>query len=253
MTTSETIRAQWIRRFLPVPDAATRLVCLPHAGGSASYYFPVSQRLSGEDIDVVAVQYPGRQDRRHEPCIDDLRALADAVVDVLRPTGDRRPIALFGHSMGATLAFEVACLLERAGTGPTHLFVSGRRAPSRPRDERVHLLDDDGLLADVRRLSGTDARILDDEEIVRTALPAIRADYRAAETYRYRPVPPLRCPITAFTGDDDPKATVDEVGSWREHTTAAFDMRVFAGGHFFLAQHQAVILRVVAEALRSTT
>jgi surfactin synthase thioesterase subunit len=252
MTTSETSQALWIRRYHPAPDAATRLVCLPHAGGSASFYFPVSQRLSGTDIDVVAVQYPGRQDRRHEPCIDDLRALAGAVVDVLRPLGDR-PIALFGHSMGATLAFEVAGLLGHAGIPPSHVFVSGRRAPSRPRDERVHLLDDEGLLADVRELSGTDPLVLGDEEMLRAALIAIRADYRAAETYRYRPVPPLRCPITAFTGDTDPKTTIDEVRAWRTHTTGAFDMKVFPGGHFFLVRHQAAILRAVAEALRSTT
>lgn len=249
MTATEIERQQWIRRFHQSPDAAVRLVCLPHAGGSASFYFPVSQRLSSE-FDVVSVQYPGRQDRRHEPCVDDLRDLAAAVFEALRPIADR-PIALFGHSMGATLAFEVARLLEgRAGVVPTHLFVSGRRAPSRHRDEQVHLLGDEGLLADVRRLSGTDSRVLGDPEMLRAALPSIRADYRAVETYRYRPEPPLRCPITAFTGDDDPKTTIDEVRSWAEHTTAAFDLKVFPGGHFFLVAHQAAILGSVAEALR---
>ncbi|GAB2698001.1 thioesterase II family protein [Kitasatospora kifunensis] len=252
MTATEADHGLWIRRTHTAPDGATRLICLPHAGGSASFYFPISQRLSNR-FDVVAVQYPGRQDRRMEPCIDDIGELAAAVFEQLRPLTDR-PLALFGHSMGATLGFEVARLLEQeAGVVPTHLFASGRRAPSCHRDETVHLLGDEGLLADVRALSGTDARVLGDEEILRMALPAIRGDYKAAETYRYRPGPPLSCPITAFTGDDDPKATIAEVKSWAEHTTAAFDLQVFDGGHFFLANHQAAILRAISEALLPTT
>src|ERR1051326_3612207 len=159
MTAMEIQHGQWLRRFHPAEDAAVRLVCLPHAGGAASFYFPVSQRLSGP-FDVVAVQYPGRQDRRREPCIDDLRVLADAIAEAVRPLTDR-PVALFGHSMGATLAFEVAHRL-----GVAHLFASGRRAPSRPREERTHQLGDAGLLADVRRLAGTDAQVLADDEIL---------------------------------------------------------------------------------------
>jgi surfactin synthase thioesterase subunit len=247
MTTREAGSGAWLRRFHPAPPAATQLVCLPHAGGSASFYYPVSQQLSGM-LEVIAVQYPGRQDRRHERCIDDLRTLAAAVFDQLRPLVDR-PLALFGHSMGATLAFEVAQLLaERTGAGPAHLFVSARPAPSCSRNDTVHLLGDEGLLADVRLLSGTDPQVLGDEEMVRSALPAIRADYRAAETYRYRPRPPLSCPITAFCGDADPKATVEEVRAWAGHTDAAFDLTVFPGGHFYLVRHQAEILRAVADA-----
>jgi surfactin synthase thioesterase subunit len=236
----------WVRHFHPAPDAAIRLVCLPHAGGSASFYFPLSRRLSG-DLDVVAIQYPGRQDRRHEPCVDDLRSLAVAVFEALRPLADRA-IALFGHSLGATLGFEIARLFERTGVTPAHLFASGRAAPSRPRPEQFHLDGEAALLSDIRRLAGTDSRILGDEEILRMALPAIRADYKAAETYRYQPAPPLSCPITAFAGDADPKATVDEVGAWADHTNAGFRLRVFPGGHFFLAHHQEAIVRAIADA-----
>jgi surfactin synthase thioesterase subunit len=251
MAATETYNRTWLRRFHPTPDSSIQLVLLPHAGGSASFYFPVSQRLSNK-FDVLAVQYPGRQDRRQEPLIDDLHTLAEAVFDALHPLAER-PIALFGHSMGATLAFEVARRLEeRAGSVLTRLFASGRRAPSRARDERVHLLDDQGLLADVRRLSGTDSRVLDDEEVLRMSLPAIRSDYKAAETYRYRPGPPLHCPITVFTGDDDPKTTIDEARSWSEHTSGRFDIEVFPGGHFFLIQHQGAVLDAIGDTLRST-
>jgi len=238
----------WIRRFHPAPPGAPRLVCLPHAGGSASFYFPVSRALSPA-VDVLAVQYPGRQDRRHEPCIDSVPELAVQVFAVLRPWLTA-PTALFGHSMGASLAFELARLIEaETGETPAHLFASGRRAPSAHRTETVHLLDDRGLLADVRKLSGTDMAVLGDEDMLRAALPAIRSDYRAAETYAYRPGPPLRCPITVFTGDDDPKTTVEEAQAWSTHTTGPFDLRVFPGGHFFLTLHQKAILRRISDAL----
>jgi surfactin synthase thioesterase subunit len=241
----------WIRRFHPAPAGTPRLVCLPHAGGSASFYFPVSRALSPA-VDVLCVQYPGRQDRRHEPCVETIPELARQVFGALRPWLDQ-PLAIFGHSMGASLGFEVARLVEaETGAPVAHLFPSGRRAPSRRRHETVHLLDDEGLLADVKKLSGTNAAVLGDPELLRAALPAIRNDYRAAETYEYTPGPRLSCPVTVFTGDADPKTTVDEARAWEEHTTGPFDLQVFPGGHFFLAQHQPAILRTISAAMASS-
>ncbi|MFI1197069.1 thioesterase II family protein [Micromonospora sp. NPDC020750] len=250
MTTPDTDNGLWVRRFHPAPSGTRRLVCLPHAGGSASFYFPVSRSLS-PTVEVLSIQYPGRQDRRQEKCIDDIHELAREVHSVLRPWLDE-PVAIFGHSMGASVGFELARLIERDGGSAAHLFASGRRAPSCPRDETVHLLNDEGLLADVRKLSGTNAAILGDQELLRAALPAIRSDYRAAETYAYRPGPPLSCPITAFTGDNDPKTTVDEARAWSTHTTGPFDLKVYPGGHFFLADQQAAVLRAISTALAAT-
>lgn len=239
---------EWIRRYRPAPGAAIRLVCLPHAGGSASFFLPVSAALSPA-IDVLAVQYPGRQDRLREPMIDDLGDLADAVVTALTPWLDR-PFAFFGHSMGATLAFEVTRRLEQgAGPAPLHLFASGRRAPSRHRDENVHLGGDDRIIAELTELSGTDTRVLGEEEMLRMVLPAIRNDYRATETYRYRPGPPLSCPITVLTGDADPKTSLEEAEAWRDHTTGPFDLRVYPGGHFYLADHQSEVLDAITDRL----
>ncbi|MGW1290842.1 thioesterase II family protein, partial [Streptomyces sp. NPDC002586] len=246
MTTLAEHDRLWIRRYHPRPDAAVRLVCLPHAGGSASFYHPVSASLPAS-VDVLAVQYPGRQDRRNEPCPDSIQELADRVTSVLLPWTDR-PLLLFGHSMGATLGFEVARRLEHDHGIVAHaLFASARRAPSRPRDESVHLRDDDGLVEEMRKLSGTDSAILDDEELIRMALPAIRADYRAAETYVYEPGPNLRCPIVGLVGDDDPKVTVDEARAWSRHTDASFDFHVFQGGHFYLTSHQNEVLDLLAK------
>ncbi|MDT7783591.1 MAG: hypothetical protein QOF58_2010 [Pseudonocardiales bacterium] len=227
----------WFRRFSEAPEGAPRLVCFPHAGGAASWFQPFAPHFSGR-CELVAVQYPGRQDRRSEPLLDDIRTLAEQISGLL--TRDR-PLHLFGHSMGAMIAFEVA-----SRVCPDHLFVSGRRAPQIVRDDRVHLRDDAGLIAEVRRLAGTNARVFDDEELVRMVLPAIRADYRAAETYRYRPGPPLSCPLTALTGDADPKASVDEVSLWRERTSGDFSLNVFPGGHFFLSDNRSAVAAVVS-------
>ncbi|MEU3962680.1 alpha/beta fold hydrolase [Streptomyces buecherae] len=248
MTPPTTDPQTWIRRFHPAADDAVRLVCFPHAGGSASFYFPVSAQLSPA-VDVRAVQYPGRQDRRAEPTIDDLHRLADALVPALGPLADR-PLAFFGHSMGAVVAYEVALRLAAAGAPPlVRLFVSGRRAPSRVRAESVHERDDQGIVAELQRLSGTDAGLLDDPETRAMILPAIRGDYRAIETYRVTPGSTVRAPLSVLVGDSDPQVTLDEARAWSEHTTGPVDLRVFSGGHFYLSERSGEVIRLVADEL----
>lgn len=222
----------WCRRYHPARSAAARLVCLPHAGGSATFFHPVSATLSPR-VDVVAIQYPGRQDRRNEPAIDDLAELADRIHGILRRQDDL-PVTLFGHSMGALVGFEVTRRLEADGCGPVRLYASGRRAPSTRRAEAVHLRDDAGILAEIRRMDGTASSVLGDEEMMRAALPALRADYRATETYTCPPDVTVGCAITALVGDSDPKTTVDEARAWSRHTSGPFDLRVLTGGHFYL-------------------
>ncbi|MGW6269004.1 thioesterase II family protein [Streptomyces sp. NPDC055060] len=222
----------WIRRFRPAADAPCRLVCFPHAGGSASAFHGLTQLLA-PGIDVLSVQYPGRQDRVAEPPLESIAALADGAYQALRPwTG--KPLALFGHSMGAVVAFEVALRLASDGTAPLALFPSARRAPSLHREMRVHLRDDEGLLRQVASLAGTDGRLLADPGLRQLILPVLRADYRAVETYRHTDGKRLDCPVFALAGADDPMAPPEEVRVWGEHTTREFDVRVFPGGHFYL-------------------
>lgn len=241
----------WIRQFHPAPEAGSTLVCFPHAGGSATFYFPVSRALSPR-ADVLAVQYPGRQDRMDETCVDDIPTLADRIADELTHWTDR-PMTLFGHSMGATIAFEVARRLEARGVVPLGLFASGRRAPSTHRDERVHLRDDEGLISELRRLSGTDVEVLADEAMLRMVLPAMRSDYRAVETYRYLPGPPLNCPVTVLTADDDPLVDLGEARAWAQHTVAPFRLRSFMGGHFFISAHAESVIQEIAGHIDAAT
>jgi len=241
---------RWLQQFHPASGSAVRLVCFPHAGGAASYFFPWSQALTPQ-VEVIAVQYPGRQDRRLEKTVDTITALAGHIAAAV-PSRIEGPYAFFGHSMGAILAYEVARLLEPAGTGPVRLVASGRRAPSRRPDgpaDTIHLRDDAGLVAELRSSGATDPRVLDDEELLALILPSVRADYRAIETYTHVPGPPLTCPITAIVGDHDPKATIDEASAWAGHTTGGFDLRVFPGGHFYLDDHAAAVIETVRGAI----
>ncbi|WP_328722917.1 alpha/beta fold hydrolase [Streptomyces sp. NBC_00247] len=248
MTMATSDAQSWIRRFHQTPATTPRLVCLPHAGGSASYYFPFSAALAPA-AQVLAVQYPGRQDRRNDPSLSTVPELAEAIFGALTDVPDLGEFALFGHSMGAVLAFEVAALLERRlGIQPVRLFVSGRRAPSRVRHERAHTLNDDGLVAELTTLDGTDSRLLADPEMRELLLPMIRSDYRAIETYRCDPGATVSCPISVLTGDADPRTSIDEALDWRQHTSADFTIREFSGGHFFLNDHQAEIVECVTRA-----
>ncbi|MFD7732625.1 thioesterase II family protein [Kitasatospora phosalacinea] len=229
---------------------AFQLVCFPHAGGSASFYFPFARALRPE-VEMLAVQYPGRQDRWGETCLESVDAFADRVAAVLREHHRGRRLALFGHSMGAAIAFETARRLEREG-GPevVHLFASGRRAPGVFRPEFVHLRDDDGLVAELQALSGTDPAVLSDPELRAVVLPPLRSDYRAIETYRCEPGASVACPVTVLTGDADPRVSLADARGWAAHTGGAFDLQVLPGGHFYLERERAAVADLVRAALR---
>lgn len=255
MNVSTTSGGSWIR---PLRYSAQRsevhLVCFPFAGGSAGYFHALASLLE-PDISVLGIQYPGRQDRRHEPLIEDIGRLADEIGEALIPW-ETRPFAFFGHSMGALVAYEVARRFQRDnGRAPLALFASGRHAPSRHRDQSSYPDGDDSVMAHMRWLGGTDPALLADDEMKRLILPVIRGDYRAVATYRAPATETvLDVPIVAMTGDDDPSVTVEEASAWREHTARSFDIKVLDGGHFFIHEHIVEIadhVRKVLTGLRS--
>ncbi|MER6998722.1 alpha/beta fold hydrolase [Streptomyces sp. NPDC000410] len=220
----------WLRRFGPPAERPMRIVCFPHAGGGASSYHALARAL-GDEAEVLAVQYPGRQDRRHEPALPRLSELADRVAEAL-DTLDEAPYALFGHSLGALVAYETARRLDRFGNTPDRLFVSARCAPTAGAGPTDELADDAALLAEVRRLGGGDA--LDDPEIQALALPALRADYRALRSYVWRDGPALRCPVTVLTATQDPLCAPEQAADWLRLSVVPGRSRVFPGGHFYL-------------------
>ncbi|MGW6495885.1 thioesterase II family protein [Nonomuraea angiospora] len=237
----------WLHRSHPSPHSDAQVICFPHAGGSAGFYHPLAAALA-PSAELVAVQYPGRQERRHEPPVSDLRLLAGRIADVLGP-GDGRPRAFFGHSMGALVAFETALALGEHG--PVTLFVSGRRAPSRVRHDMLHLLDDHELVAHLKALNGSEAAVLDDAELRTMVLATIRADYRAIETYRFAGGAPVGCPIVALTGDADPLTSLAEAQAWEAHTSGGFELHVLSGGHFFVRDHNAAVAETILKSLET--
>ncbi|MER6692217.1 thioesterase II family protein [Streptomyces minutiscleroticus] len=239
------VTSKGIQQFSSSPGAEAVLVCFPHAGGAASYYRPLSTAL-GTDMDVLAVQYPGRQNRRTEPLARTVDQLVDDSVEALEPWTNR-PLSLFGHSMGAVVAYEVARRLTAAGSPPVTLVVSGRRAPGDEQRGEVHLRDDAGLLTEIRRLGGTDLRVLESPDMRALFLPVLRADYQAVETYRHTQGPQLSCPVLALAGESDPVASPAEMRHWAARTSAGFDVLAFSGGHFYLAENSAAVASAVRD------
>ncbi|GAA0584084.1 thioesterase [Kribbella sandramycini] len=235
--------AAWFRCRTPRPQSLVRLVCLPHAGGTASFF---TEWDLGPEVEVLAAQYPGRSDRIVEPCLDSMTELAPRLAEALDPLLDR-PLALFGHSMGAALAYEVARLLDRP---PIHLFVSGRHAPAELVPGSLHTATDDELVADLMRLGGTEAELFATPELRNFFLPTVRADYRLAETYRWQPGPEPSCPITVLFGDSDPEVTAAQAERWRQHAVQEFAVAEFPGDHFYLAGARAAVQARIGQALR---
>lgn len=224
----------WILCWKANPGAKVRLFCFPHAGAGAVAYRDWSRELPAE-VELWAVQPPGRGTRFGETPLRSLIEIAAEAARAILSQADR-PFALFGHSMGALVAFEAARALRRQGREPHHLFVSGRRAPQLIDDEPpMHRLADLELVEEVRRrYDGIPQAVYRDSELLRIILPTVRADLEALETYIYRDDLPLEFPLSAFGGQQDPRATRRHLDAWRKQTRGRFALETWPGGHFYL-------------------
>lgn len=212
-----------------------KLFIFPHAGGSAQYYVPFAKTFS-RNVKCIAVQYPGRRGNHDLASFTSIPDLATAVCKVVSPadrSGER--IAFFGHSMGALLAFEVACRFEAAGYPIAALFISACAAPGRIGYDYIPE-SDRGLLDAVSEMTGANPDFLANEEFAAKILPTLRG-LRAIAAYECSPEATISSPIFAYVGDDDEVATYEKAEPWSQRTTSAFSARVFTGHHFYLNDH----------------
>jgi len=240
----------WVALHQSRGDTSQRLFCFPHAGGGATAYRRWVTAFPG-DLEVCPVQLPGREQRLREPPFNSMEALLEPLLAGLLPWLDR-PFSFFGHSMGAAIAFELAHRLRAMGLPtPQRLLVSGRRAPGRVgHDEITYHLPDDAFLDKLAELNGSPREVLDNAELMALMLPMLRADFQLIETYRGKSDRPLLdCPLTAFGGVDDPKASREDLLAWKELSRGPFRLQMFAGGHFYLQQDPAPLLEAVQREL----
>lgn len=234
------------------PAARLRLWCLPHAGGGAVVFHSWPAILAPA-VQVSPIRLAGRETRLKEPPCPSMAPLVREVADTIGPHV-RQPFAIFGHSMGAIVGFELAReLRRRTGTSPVHLFVSACRPPHRRlTDADMSGLPQARLLEEVQRRYGMlDPSVQAFPELLTLLVPALRADLAALETYQYVEEPPLACPITAFGGSSDRAVSGDDLAGWRLHTAGPFDRHILPGGHDCLTSSRDELLHAIAKRLRT--
>lgn len=251
---SERAPADWLPLDNRRPTAHVRLFCFPYAGGGAALFRPWATDLPST-IDVQPVQLPGREGRLRDRPFTSMTTVVPAVADAIEARLDQ-PFALFGHSLGAFIAFELAREFARRGTpAPVHLFVSGQRPPhTPPRWPPVYALRDaEFLAAIIERYDAVPRDVLAHPELMRILMPLLRADFTMHDTYAFVPSDPLECPVTAFCAEDDPEAPASDAYRWREQTRSRFNVRAFSGGHFFLNHERSAMLCAIAAELAPLT
>ena len=242
-------RSRWLARSVEKTNATMRLFCFPYAGGTTNTYRSW-QELLPESIDVAPVQLPGRGERLAESPFHSLLEMVVPLAHELQPYLDK-PFAFFGHSMGALICLELTRWLRRNdGPMPTHLFVSGRRAPQLPElIPPTWDLPEPEFIQRIRQLDGTPQEVLNHPELMQLMIPLLRADFSVCETYRHQTERPLECALTVLGGVDDAEVPYEHLQPWQEQTNSTCNIHMFPGDHFFVQTAHVEITRIIEAAL----
>jgi medium-chain acyl-[acyl-carrier-protein] hydrolase len=247
---AKTPKNPWFLCFRPASRARLRLVCFPHAGGTAAAYRSFPSALPA-GIEVLGLQLPGRGSRFKEPLAVRLGPLLDVLAGEAEKLAADAPLAFFGHSMGALIAFELARHLRRRGAPlPLSLLVAGYRAPGLPEESApLHPLSEAAFLREVQRYGGLPQSVLEQPELLEMVVPILRADFELIETWNVAPEAPLAVPITAFGGQSDASASEADMRAWSAHTERPFALHMLPGDHFFVQSAEPALLDLVRGAL----
>lgn len=242
----------WIRQFhKPESPDSPPLLIFPHAGSGASAYRAYSKVLSST-FDVAVLQYPGRQDRAAEAPLASLDEIAAGAFEEFATSEFNRdvPVTAFGHSMGGWVAFEFVRAAESRGVAVRRLAVSAAVAPCNAAAKPSHPTSDEDILHHLSALEGTSSDVFGNSDLIRLALPVIKADYRACDAYERTPDAKIAAPVLAMGGDEDPIVTLGDLYGWGKHTDAV-EVTMFSGGHFFLNSHVDAVTELLTAGARS--
>jgi medium-chain acyl-[acyl-carrier-protein] hydrolase len=221
-----------IYRPKPKAEPRIRLLCFPYAGAGAAVFRPWPNHLP-EDVEVLSLHLPGRAHRLREPSITRIEAMVELAIESFRDLLDR-PFAVFGHSLGGIVGAEFVRAAAAQGVTAAHLFISSR-PPFIQQAHRLHKLADvDFISAISERYQGIPKEILADQELVELLLPALRADIEALETFAHSGRAKLQCATSIYGGETDPTVSLADLQAWNQEVSAPCDLRLFAGGHFYL-------------------
>ena len=239
----------WITCPVPNPAARLRLFCLPFAGGGATIFRTWARALP-PTIEVCPVQLPGRENRLGESPYTDILPLAQTLARQIR-LYSQKPFAIYGHSMGALLAFELTRILQRQNAPlPLTLFLAAHRAAHlSPRRAPLYALPDEELIQALRRLGGLQDEVIEDRELLDILLPTLRADLTLCDRYGFSSDTPLNCPFQLYAGRDDTEVPPEDMHSWSEHSTQSSSLHIYSGGHFFLRSDSDALMQEIAGAL----
>ncbi|MDP4176024.1 MAG: alpha/beta fold hydrolase [Bacteroidota bacterium] len=243
----------WLTYMKMNPRSNKRLFCFPYAGGSSIVFRKWPENLP-ENIELAAIELPGRGRRLHEPLIKEIHPLVDKLTEDVY-TQLKKPFYLFGHSMGALIAFEFACALkEKYDLEPEHLYVSAHAAPQICRKENpLHNLPRIEFIERLKELNGIPKEVLANEELMDLVIPILRADFTICETYRYEHQVVLSCPISVFGGLYDSSVKKADLEPWADLTSSSFDLNLLPGDHFFISKCENLLLSLLTEKLNYGT
>lgn len=239
------INRNWYLKYKNNPDATIRLFCFHHSGGGASLYRPWIDYLS-PNIELIAIQLPGREDRFTEPFCNNLKDITTILSEEFAIYKDK-PFFVFGHSLGALISFELIKSIQKLySLNPYHVIISATKAPHLPfRMKYLSQLDDHALKEELRIYDGIDELILNNKELLELFLPIIKSDFSIYENYNCLESIPIPCDILALSGDHDQTVTEEEILAWSRYTTGKFEHISFPGKHFYIKDHQKTILEII--------